>query len=61
LDTIRFWDYAFSYKDWEDCGYNATREWVREEGSFAAISFYFEEAKVYVWGRATYGTIINLK
>lgn len=57
LDAISFCDYAFSYEDWEDCGYDATRDWVREEGSFAAISFYFDEAKAYIWGRATYGTI----
>lgn len=60
-DVISFCDYAFSYENWADCGYDATRDWVREEGSFAAISFYFDEEKVYAWARATYGTIEKIE
>ena len=56
-DVISFCDYAFAYEKWANCGYDATRDWVREEGSFAAISFYFDQEKVYSWARATYGTI----
>ena len=56
-DVITFCDYAFSYENWENCGYDATRDWVREEGSFAAISFHCNEEKVYAWARSTYGTI----
>ena len=57
LDSISFCDYTFSHKDWKDCGYYATRDWVDEEGSFAAISFLFDEAKVQIWGRAAFSTI----
>ena len=60
-DVITFCDYAFSFDTWENCGYEATRDWVKEEGSFAAISFYCDEETIYIWGRATYGTIEKAK
>jgi hypothetical protein len=57
LDTISFADFAFSFSDWEDCGYDATRDWVREPGSLVGISFYFDEMSIRVWGRVAYDTV----
>ncbi len=57
LDTISFCDFAFSFSDWENCGNDATEDWVRETGSLAGISFYFDEMYLRVWGRVAHDTV----
>lgn len=59
-DVISFCDYAYSYRNWASAGYYATLPWVGKEGSFAMVSFQFDEGKLYVWGRVARETIRNV-